>query len=128
MECRISTKKCIWDQERRLCEICVSSKDFSGNSGRLNLGHDDYGQAFLPPQFLTLRGSDERVRLIPVLTTILKLSPAEVETVQKAINGNTAKYAFYIAEKVFLLNPFTEADCPPEFGASIQVARGEKTL
>ena len=32
-------------------------------------------------------GSDEKARLIPVLSTILKLSPAEVETVQKSVNS-----------------------------------------
>ena len=32
-------------------------------------------------------GSDEKARLVPVLSTILKLSPAEVETIQKTING-----------------------------------------
>ena len=31
-------------------------------------------------------GSDEKGRLIPVLSTILKLSPAEIETIQKAVN------------------------------------------
>ena len=42
---------------------------------------------FLFFQFLTMGGGEEKVRLIPVLTTILKLSPAEVQLVQKAING-----------------------------------------
>ena len=38
-------------------------------------------------QFLTMPGGEEKVRLIPVLTTILKLSPAEVKQVHEAING-----------------------------------------
>ena len=34
-----------------------------------------------------MSGSAEKSRLVPVLSTILKLSPAEIETIQKTING-----------------------------------------
>ena len=37
-------------------------------------------------KFVTMPGSDEKARLIPVLSTILKLSPAEIETIQKTVN------------------------------------------
>jgi len=36
-------------------------------------------------KFLTLPGSSEKTSLVPVLSTILRLSPAEIETVQKSI-------------------------------------------
>ena len=36
-------------------------------------------------QFITLPRSDEKSRLIPVLSTILKLSPVEIESIQKVI-------------------------------------------
>ena len=32
---------------------------------------------------------DEKIRLLPVVSTILKLSPAEMEQIQKSINGKT---------------------------------------
>ena len=36
-------------------------------------------------QFLVLPRSDEKSRLIPVLSTILKLSPSEIESIQKVV-------------------------------------------
>jgi len=38
-------------------------------------------------KFVTLPGNDEKLRLVPVLTTILKLSPAEVQQIQTSIQG-----------------------------------------
>ena len=38
-----------------------------------------------PLQFLILPRSDEKSRLIPVLSTILKLSPSEIESIQKVV-------------------------------------------
>merc|ERR1719211_666800 len=37
-------------------------------------------------KFVTMPGSDEKTRLIPVLSTILKLSPAEIEIIQKTVS------------------------------------------
>lgn len=41
-------------------------------------------------QFVTLPGSAEKSRLIPVLSTILRLSPAEVESIQKVVASDVA--------------------------------------
>ncbi|TRY67564.1 hypothetical protein TCAL_02305 [Tigriopus californicus] len=38
-------------------------------------------------KFITLPGNEEKIRLVPVLTTILKLSPKEIETLQKTIQA-----------------------------------------
>jgi hypothetical protein len=38
-------------------------------------------------QFITLPGTDEKLRLIPVVSTILKLSPEEVSGLQQSIQG-----------------------------------------
>ena len=38
---------------------------------------------------------DEKVRLLPVLSTILKLSPAEMEQIQKSINGESCCLSEY---------------------------------
>ena len=38
-------------------------------------------------QFITLPGADERLRLVPVFATILKLSPDEIKAVQQSIRG-----------------------------------------
>ena len=35
-------------------------------------------------------GSDEKSRLIPVLSTILRLSPSEVESIQKVVSSDQA--------------------------------------
>lgn len=42
-------------------------------------------------QFVTMPGSDEKSRLIPVLSTILRLSPAEVESIQKVVASDMAE-------------------------------------
>ena len=46
-------------------------------------------------QFVTMPGSDEKASLIPVLSTILRLSPQEIETVSKAVKAevNTGEAA-----------------------------------
>ena len=36
---------------------------------------------------MTLPGNVEKIRLLPILSTILKLSPAEIQTLQKTIQG-----------------------------------------
>jgi len=41
-------------------------------------------------KFVTLPGSAEKSRLIPVLSTILRLSPAEVESIQKVVASDVA--------------------------------------
>ena len=35
-------------------------------------------------------GSDEKAQLIPVLSTVLRLSPAEVESIQKSVASDSA--------------------------------------
>ena len=41
-------------------------------------------------QFITMAGSDEKSQLIPVLSTILKLSPTEVDSIQKVVASDLA--------------------------------------
>ena len=36
---------------------------------------------------MTLPGDEEKLRLVPVLTTLLRLSPAEIEQLNKSIQG-----------------------------------------
>ena len=47
-------------------------------------------------QFLTLDSEDERQQLIPVLTTMLKLSPDEKEKLLSIARGNRSVYTHYI--------------------------------
>lgn len=42
-------------------------------------------------QFLTLKESDEKIRLVPVLNTILKLSPDETNKLQSVAKGDYLK-------------------------------------
>lgn len=42
-------------------------------------------------QFLTLKESDEKIRLVPVLNTILKLSPEETNKLQSVAKGDYLK-------------------------------------
>ena len=45
-------------------------------------------------------GSDEKARLVPVVSTILKLSPAEIETIQKTINGKFQSFRDFLKNKM----------------------------
>ena len=40
-------------------------------------------------QFITMPGTDEKLRLVPVVSTILKLSPEEIKAVQHSIRGES---------------------------------------
>ena len=40
-------------------------------------------------KFVTMPGSDEKSRLIPVISTILKLSPTEVDSIQKVVTSTS---------------------------------------
>ncbi len=40
---------------------------------------------------MTLPGNEEKLRLVPVVTTLLRLSPAEVEQLQKSIQGESSQ-------------------------------------
>ena len=44
-------------------------------------------------QFITLPGTDEKLRLVPVFATILKLSPEEIKAVQHSIRGESVAVA-----------------------------------
>ena len=52
-------------------------------TGRKNIGTN----LCLRFQFVTMPGTDEKLRLVPVVSTILKLSPEEIKAVQQSIQG-----------------------------------------
>ena len=66
-------------------------------------------------QFITLPGTDEKLRLVPVFATILKLSPEEIKAVQHSIRGESvgrsrsvrADRAAGGERKTFILTPFS---------------------
>lgn len=53
-------------------------------------------------QFITMPGTDEKLRLVPVVSTILKLSPEEIKAVQQSINGESVSSG---ERKTFILTP-----------------------
>ena len=40
-------------------------------------------------KFVTMPGSDEKSQLIPILSTVLKLSPAEVDSIKKSVASDS---------------------------------------
>jgi hypothetical protein len=62
-----------------IVKVCNKLKNFE-NKTKSNF--------ILNKQFITLNGGDERQRLIPVLSTILKLSPEEQNLFQNVISDD----------------------------------------